>query len=201
MKLYYSPGACSLAPHIVIRELDMDVELVKVDMVSKQTEHGEDFKQINPHGYVPALELNMNEVITEGVAIMQYLADQSPEHGLAPLNGTLERTRLQESLNYLTTELHKAFAPLFSDRTVEEKQAAKEKVAKSLDYIDMKLADSDYLMGDTFSLADAYLFVLSNWTTPTGIGLDKWPNIATFSAKVAAREKVKVALMAEGLLN
>ncbi len=201
MKLYYSPGACSLAPHIVLQETGKEFELVKVDLASKTTETGDDFTKINPHGYVPVLGLDNGEVLTEGVAIMQYLADQSPEAGLAPENGTFERARLQERLNYLSTELHKAFGPLFSDSAEEEKKKAVAKIESKLDYLDTLLNSKDYLMGDVFSIADAYLFVLISWTAPTGIGLDRWPNIASFSTRVSERKSVHEAMQAEGLLN
>ncbi len=201
MKLYYSPGACSLAPHIVLQETGKEFELVKVDLASKTTETGDDFMKINPHGYVPVLGLDNGEVLTEGVAIMQYLADQSPEAGLAPENGTFERARLQEKLNYLSTELHKAFAPLFSDSAEAEKKKAVAKIESKLDYLDTLLNSKDYLMGDVFSIADAYLFVLTGWTVPTGIGLGGWPNIASFSTRVSGRKSVRAAMQAEGLLN
>jgi glutathione S-transferase len=201
MKLYYSPGACSLAPHIVLREAGNKFELVKVDFESKTTETGGDFTKINPHGYVPALALDNNEILTEGVAIMQYIADQAPDKHLVPANGTFERARLQERLNYLTTELHKSFGPLFSDSPEAEKQKAIARIESKLDYLDKLLADRLYLLGDEFSVADAYLFVLASWTKPTGIGLSKWPNIAAYSDRIAERENVRDALQAEGLLN
>ncbi len=201
MKLYYAPGACSLASHIVLQETEIEFDLVKVDLASKITEHGDDFTQINPHGYVPALQLDNNEVLTEGVVIMQYLADQSPSTGLAPENGTFERIRLQERLNYLTTELHKSFSPLFSGGTDEEKQKAVSKIESGLSFIDTLLSNKPYLAGEKFSIADAYLFVIASWTTPTGISLDKWPNISNFSKRIAQRKSVQKAMKAEGLIT
>jgi len=201
MQLYYSPGACSLASHIILRETGHNFKLIKVDLASKAIDTGGDFKQVNPHGYVPALKLENNEVLTEGVAIMQYLADQSPDAHLVPKNGTFERARLQEKLNYLTTELHKSFTPLFSKLPEEEKKKAIKNVETKLDFISAQLSDKDYLLGDEFSIADAYLFVITNWTGLTGIDLEKWPNIISFSQRVAKRESVQESMRAEGLLN
>jgi glutathione S-transferase len=201
MKLYYSPGACSLSPHIVARELGLNVELKKVNTKDKSMEGGGDFWQVNAKGYVPTLELDNGERLTEGPAIVQYLADLKPEAGLAPKNGTLERYRLQEWLNFLTAEVHKQFSPLFRPNTPEDyKVIAKENIAKRFDLIDHQLAGKDYLMGKTFTVADAYLFVLSNWTKPTQIDLAKWPNLQAFQKRVAARPKVKEAMQEEGLL-
>jgi len=201
MNFYYSPGACSLASHIILRETGNDFNLIKVDLASKTMDIGGDFKQVNPHGYVPALKLENNEVLTEGVAIMQYLADQSPDAHLAPANGTFERTRLQEKLNYLTTELHKSFTPLFSNISEEEKKKSIKNIETKLDFINAQLSDKDYLLGDKFSIADAYLFVITNWTGLTGIDLEKWPNIISFSQRVAKRKSVQESMRAEGLLN
>jgi len=201
MKLYYSPGACSLAPHIVLRETGKEFDLVKVDLASKTTESGDDFNTINPHGYVPALELDNGEVLTEGVAIMQYLADQAPAAGLAPQNGTFERVRLQELLNYLSTELHKGFSPLFGDNADDVKRKAAANVESKLRYIDLLLSDRDHLFSEKFSIADAYLFVLASWTIPTGIGLDRWSNLASFFTRLSKRKSVQEAMHAEGLLS
>jgi glutathione S-transferase len=164
-------------------------------------EGGGDYWQVNGKGYVPALKLDDGQVLTEGPAIVQYLADQKPEAGLAPKNGTLERYRLQEWLNFLTSEVHKQFSPLFRPNTPEEyKPIAKENIAKRFDLIDKQLAGKDYLMGKQFTVADAYLFVLSNWTKPTQIDLARWPNLQAFQKRVAARPKVKEAMQEEGLL-
>lgn len=201
MKLYYSPGACSLSPHIVLRELGKDFELERVDAASKITETGADFRRTNPKGYVPALELDNGEVLTEGAAIVQYLADSNRAVELAPATGTLARARLQEQLNFLASELHKAFGPLFhADASPDAKNAAPANVGRRLDLIEKTLSDGrSYLLGDSFSVADAYLFVLSSWTGPTGIGLQKWPWLQAFVERVSQRPAVKAAMAAEGL--
>jgi len=201
MKLYYAPGACSLSPHIVARELGINVELKKVNTKDKSIEGGGDFWQVNPKGYVPALELDSGERLTEGPAIVQYLADQKPDAGLAPKNGSIERYRLQEWLNFLTSEIHKQFSPLFKPNTPEEyKKIAKENLASRFQWLDKELAGKDYLMGKPFTVADAYLFVLTSWTKPTQIDLSQWPNLQAFNKRVAARPKVKEAMQAEGLI-
>jgi len=201
MKLYYAPGACSLSPHIVAREAGINVQLQKVNTKDKSMEGGGDFWKVNARGYVPVLELDNGERLTEGPAIVQYLADQKPETGLAPKAGTLERYRLQEWLNFLTSEVHKQFSPLFRPNTPDEyKTIAKENIANRFNWLNEQLAGKDYLMGKQFTVADAYLFVLTNWTKPTQIDLAKWPNIAAFQKRVAARPKVKQAMQAEGLL-
>ncbi|HEX7249908.1 MAG TPA: glutathione transferase GstA [Burkholderiales bacterium] len=202
MKLYYAPGACSLSPHIVSREAGIPVELQKVSTKDKTMEGGGDYWQVNGKGYVPALKLDDGEILTEGPAIVQYLADRKPESGLAPKNGTLERYRLQEWLNFLTAEIHKSFSPLFRPTTPDEyKTISKENLAKRFDWLEKQLAGKDYLMGKTFTVADAYLFVLLGWTKPTGIDLSRWPNLAAYHARVAARPKVKEAMLAEGLIK
>ena len=202
MKLYYATGACSLSPHIVARELGLPVELQKVSTKDKTVEGGGDYWQVNGKGYVPALQLDDGQVLTEGPAIVQYLADRKPEAGLAPKNGTPERYRLQEWLNFLTAEIHKSFSPLFRPNTPEEyKTISKENLGKRFDWLDKQLAGKDFLMGKQFSVADAYLFVLLGWTKPTGIDLARWPNLAAYHARVAARPKVKEAMMAEGLIK
>ena len=201
MKLYYAPGACSLSPHIVAREAGIPVQLQKVNTKDKTMEGGGDFWQINPRGYVPVLELDNGERLTEGPAIVQYLADQKPESELAPKAGTLKRYRLQEWLNFLTSELHKQFSPLFKPNTPEDyKPVAKQNLATRFDWLDKQLAGKDYLMGKSFTVADAYLFVLLNWTKPTQIDLAKWPNLVAFQKRAGSRPKVKEALQAEGLL-
>ena len=203
MQLYYKPGACSLASHIVLRELGEPFELDRVDTAAGRTEAGADFRAINPKGYVPTLTLEDGQVLTEGAAILQYLADRKPEAGLAPAAGTLERARLQEHLNYVASELHKAFGPFFSpDITDAGRAAAESKVAARFDYLETLFADGrSYLLGDRFSVADAYLFVVSSWSKPTGIDLDRWPHLQAFVSRVAGREPVQQALRAEGLLN
>jgi glutathione S-transferase len=202
MKLYYSPGACSLSPHIVSRELGIPLELKKVNPKDKTVEGGGDYWKINPRGYVPALVLDNGEILTEGPAIVQYLADQKPESGLAPKGGSFERYRLQEWLNFLTSEIHKQFSPLFKPDTPEDyKPIVKQNLATRFDWLDQQLAGKDYLMGKQFSVADAYLFVLLNWTRFQSIDLAKWPNLAAFQKRVGARPRVQEALQAEGLLK
>jgi glutathione S-transferase len=201
MKLYYAPGACSLSPHIVARELGINIELKKVNNKEKKVEDGADFWQVNAKGYVPVLELDDGQRLTEGPAIVQYLADQKPESGLAPKNGTLERYRVQEWLNFLTSEVHKQFSPLFRPNTPDEyKTIARENIAKRFDFINQHLNGRDYLMGKQFTVADAYLFVLSNWTKSQQIDLSRWPNLQAFQKRVASRPKVKEAMQAEGLI-
>ena len=201
MKLYYAPGACSLSPHIVSRELGIPLELKKVNTKDKTVEGGGDFWQVNGKGYVPVLELDNGQRLTEGPAIVQYLADQKPDSGLAPKNGSVERYRLQEWLNFLTSEIHKQFSPLFKPNTPEDyKPIAKQNLATRFDWLDKQLEGKEYLSGKQFTVADAYLFVLTNWTKPTQIDLAKWPNLAAFNKRVAARPKVKEAMQAEGLL-
>ncbi|OFX03024.1 MAG: glutathione transferase GstA [Alphaproteobacteria bacterium RIFCSPHIGHO2_12_FULL_66_14] len=202
MKLYYAPGACSLSPHISLREAGVPFDLERVDLASRKTASGEEFSKVNPKGYVPALRLDDGEVLTEGAVMVQFIADRYPAAGLAPANGTLERVRLQEHLNFIASELHKAFSPLFTPSTSEEaKRAAQANVARRLDYFEQLLGDGRlYLLGERFSVADAYLFTVANWTGPTGIGLAKWPNVAAFVARVAARPSVQAAMRAEGLI-
>ena len=203
MKLYYKTGACSLASHIVLHELGHDFDIEQVDTAAQKTESGEDFTLVNPNGYVPALKLADGEILTEGAAILQYLADQKPESGLAPAAGSIERARLQEHLNFISSELHKAFGPFFHGKAEgDARQPAEENVAKKLAHFEKILADGrDYLLGDNFTVADAYLFVVTNWSNFVGISLDKVPNLAAFVGRVAAREKTQAALGAEGLLG
>jgi glutathione S-transferase len=202
MKLYYAPGACSLSPHISLREAGAAFDLERVDTKTRTTQSGADYLAINPKGYVPALQLDGGEVLTEGAAVVQFIADRHPAAGLAPANGSLERARLQEHLNFIASELHKAFTPLFDPSAPEAaKQAAPAAVARRLDHIERLLADGRaYLMGERFSVADAYLFTVASWTGPTGIGLDRWPRLAAFVARVAVRPAVQAAMRAEGLV-
>jgi glutathione S-transferase len=201
MKLYYAPGACSLSPHIVARELGLPIELRKVNTKDKTIEGGGDYWKVNARGYVPALELDNGQILAEGPAIVQYLADQKPEAGLAPRAGSFERYRLQEWLNFLTSEVHKQFSPLFKPNTPEDyKPVAKQNIATRFDWLDKQLTGKDYLTGKQFTVADAYLFVLLRWTKPTQIDLARWPNLAAFHDRVAARPKVRDALQAEGLI-
>lgn len=202
MKLYYSPGACSLSPHIALREADLAFDLQKVDLKTKSMEGGGDFAKINSKGYVPALELDDGEILTEGPAIVQYIADRKPESGLAPKAGTMERYRLQEMLNFITSEIHKTFTPLFHDDAAPEwKQAAKDTLAQRFDFLSKHLEGKDYLMGKQFTVADGYLFTTVNWTNFIGFDLGKWPVLQAYMARVAARSKVQEALKAEGLLK
>lgn len=202
MKLYYIPGYCSLSPHIVLHEAGLNFEIERVDTASCKTESGADFAKINPKRYVPALLLDDGQVLTEGAAIVQYLADLRPETGLAPKAGSMQRVRLQEYLNYIAAEYHKSFSPLFAQGTSEQaKVAAIANVGRRLDYFENIFADGrPYLMGDTFTVADAYLFVVTNWTKLTNISLDKWPHVIAYVSRVAGREKVGKAMRAEGLL-
>ncbi|WP_085905928.1 glutathione transferase GstA [Kiloniella majae] len=203
MKLYYKPGACSLASHIVLHELGQDFDIEKVDTEIKKTESGEDFLDVNPNGYVPALKLNNGEVLTEGAAILQYLADQKPEADLVPVSGSIDRARLQGHLNFISSELHKAFGPFFTGKADGDARASAEvNVLKKMAHFEKILSDGrNYLLGDKFSVADAYLFVVSNWSNFVGIKLDKVPNLSAFVKRVASREKTQTALAAEGLLN
>jgi len=200
MKLYYAPGACSLSPHIVSREAGIPVELKKTSTKDKTIDGGGDYWKVNGKGYVPALELDNGQVLTEGPAIVQYLADQKPDTGLAPKAGSIERYRVQEWLNFITSEIHKGFSPLFRPTTPDEyKKIAKENLANRFNWLDKQLAGKDYLMGKQFTVADAYLFTVLRWTTPTKIDLSPWPNLGAYLARVAARPKVQEALKAEGL--
>jgi glutathione S-transferase len=201
MKLYYAPGACSLSPHIVSRELGIPLEMQKVNTKDKSMEGGGDFRTVNPKGYVPALDLGNGQVLTEGPAIVQYLADQKPESGLAPKAGTVERYRLQEWLNFITSEIHKSFSPLFKPNTPDDyKKIAKENLGARFEWLDKQLAEREYLMGH-FTVADAYLFTVVNWSGFVGIDLAKYPNLAAYQKRVAARPKVREAMKAEGLLK
>jgi glutathione S-transferase len=202
MKLYYSPGACSLSPHIALREAGIDAELIKVDTKAHTYAAGSDYYAINGRGYVPALALDDGQVLTEGPAIVQYIADRNPGSRLAPAAGTIERYRLQEWLNFVTSELHKQFSPLFAaDTPAEYKTIVKRKIAKRFDWLAGQLAGKDYLMGRQFTVADGYLFTILRWTKFVGIDLAGWPVLAAYEKRVAARPKVREALVAEGLLT
>jgi glutathione S-transferase len=201
MQLYYTPGTCSLSPHIVAREAGIDIELVKVDLASKLTETGADYRRINPKGSVPALALGEGRMLTEGPALVQYLADLRPESGLAPANGSFERYRLQEWLNWISTELHKTFSPLWRKDTPQDaQQATKDVLAQKFAYLDQHLATSPYLLAD-FSIADAYAFAVLGWAKFFAIDLARWPNVAAYVARIAARPAVRAALVAEGLID
>jgi len=202
MKLYFSPGACSLSPHIVVRELGIPLQLEKVDLKAGKTASGRDFLQINPKGYVPALELDSGDVLTEGPAIVQYLADQKPEAGLAPANGTLARAHLQEMLNYISTELHKTYSPLFNPATsAETREERKEYLRKRFAYVDTVLAKRRFLLGDQFSVADAYLFTVTSWARHVDLDLSGYKALTDFQQRVAARPAVQAAMVEEGLMK
>jgi glutathione S-transferase len=202
MKLYYSPGACSLAPHIVAVETATPIELVKVDNATKKTADGRDFLEINPKGYVPALALDEGGVLTEGPVISQYIADRKPESGLVPAAGTLERYRLQEMMGYINSEVHKTYSPLF-DKSIDPR-LREDRVAylkKRYAVIERSLEGREYLLGDRFTAADAYLFVVTNWAAYVKVDLSAFPNLQAFQKRVAARPAVQAAMKAEGLIK
>jgi glutathione S-transferase len=200
MKLYYSPGVCSLSPHIVIRELGLPVELEKTDLGTKKTEKGVDYLTINPKGQVPTLVLDDGQVLTEGPVIVQYLADRKPEAGLLPAAGSMDRYRVQEWLNHITSELHKNYGALFNrDAPEDYKKIARANLAKRYRRIDEVLKDRAYLMGDRFTVADAYLFTVTNWAGHAGVDLSEFANLQAFQKRVAARPGVEAAMKAEGL--
>ncbi len=199
MKLYFSPGACSLASHIALKEIGVPFETVQVDLRTKKTKAGDDFTAINPKGYVPALELDGGDVLTEGTAVLQYLADLKPAAGLAPPPGSFERYRLQEWLGFINSEIHKSFAPLFNPSATDAaKDGAKAVLARRLPIVVKALEGKDYLMG-TFSVADAYLFTVLSWAPKLGVDLSAFPTLAPYLARVGARPAVKAARAAEGL--
>jgi glutathione S-transferase len=197
MKLYFSPGACSLHPQIALREAGLPFELVRVDTRSHRTKTGLDFYTINPKGYVPALELDDGEILTEGAVIAQYIADQKPEAKLLPPAGTMGRYRVLEWLNFIATEIHKAFAPLFGTAGPELKELARAKIAGRFDFIERELAGHPFLLGDTFTVADGYLFNVLTWTKHTGIDLARWPALEAYFARLGERTSVQAALAAE----
>jgi glutathione S-transferase len=198
MKLYFAPGACSLSPHIALREAGLDFELVKVDLKTGKLADGSDFARINPKGYVPTLELDGGKVLTEGPAIVQYIADQKPESGLAPKAGTFERYRLQEWLGFINSEIHKGFSPLYvPDTPADYQAAAREKLRKRLTFVAGQLEKGDFLLGGQFSVADAYLYTTLNWTQWTGIDLARWPSLVAFQERVGKRPGVQAAHAAE----
>jgi glutathione S-transferase len=202
MKLYFSPGACSLSPHIVSREAGIALDLEQVDNREKKTKSGQDFWAVNPKGQVPVLETDAGQKLTEGPVIVQYLADRKPDSGLVPPPGSIDRYRVQEWLNFTTSELHKSFGPIFRPTTPDEyKKISKENIGKRLDWVDKQLAGKQYLMGDQFTIADAYLYTILRWTPRVEIDLAKWPNIKAYVDRVTARPKVQEALKAEGLLQ
>lgn len=202
MKLYYTPGACSLSPHIVAREIGLPITLERVDLATHRTEHGNDYMAVNPNGYVPAMRMDNDMVLTEGAAIVQFLADLKPEAGLLPPAGTIARAQVQAQLNFIATELHKHFGPLFvPNAPAEAKAQAKAVIARRLDYIESVFADGrPYFSGSRYSVSDIYLFVIVAWCGPFGIDLAPWPKIGAFMGSVGARPRVQEALRAEGLM-
>lgn len=199
MKLYYSPGACSLASHIVLREAGLSPDLEKVALQTRTTESGRDFNTVNPKGYVPVLELDSGEVLTEGVAIMQYIAETYPQAGFAS-STALGRARVQEALHFVGSEIHKSFSPLFKPWTTEDgKEKAREAVLMRLGQAEALLADGRDGLAGPFSVADLYLFVVTNWAAHVGVSLDGFPALNALREKIAARPAVQAALKAEGL--
>lgn len=202
MKLYFAPGACSLSPHIALLESGQKFEAEKVDLGSKKTASGKDFNTISPNGYVPALELDDGTVLTEGPAIVQYIADKAPEKKLAPANGSIERYKLQSTLNFISTELHKSIGGLFNPSHPEEtKKAMKALAAKRLGAVNETLGKQPYLQGEQFTVADGYLFTVLSWTSHVGVDLSPFPAIKSYQERVGKREQVQAALKAEGLVK
>lgn len=202
MKLYYSPGACSLSPHIILRETETPSELVRVDLKKKKTEDGRDFRQINPAGYVPALELDDGTVLTEGPVILQYLAEKANATHLTPQRGTIAWYRMLSWLNFITSELHKGFGPLFNPAMPEEGKAfARELLLSRIGFLDQALGDKPYLMGENFTLPDAYAFTVLSWSRPLKIDLSGFKNIGAYLERVGQRPAVKAAMKAEGLIK
>jgi glutathione S-transferase len=202
MKLFYSPGACSLSPNIALREAGIPFTLVKVDLKNKKVESGEDFNGVNGKGYVPALQLDNGQILTEGPAIVQYIADQKPAAGLAPAVGTIERYKLQEWLNFISSEIHKSMGSMFNPaQTADWKEAVKATLSKRLDWLSKQLEGKQYLMGEKFTVADGYLFTILSWAKIVGFDLGKWPVIQQYVARVGQRPKVIEAMKAEGLVK
>jgi glutathione S-transferase len=200
MKLYYSPGACSLSPHIALREAGLRAELVRVDLKARQTSDGANYAELNPKGYVPLLELDDGRRLTEGPAIVQWIADQKPASGLAPANGTFERYQLQEWLNFITSELHKQFSPLFNpNASADWKDTARQRLNTRFAWLEKQLANRPYLMGDGFTVADAYLFTMMFWTRRMKLDMSAYPTLLAYMARIEARPAVAEAMKAEGL--
>ncbi len=202
MKLFYASGACSLSPHIVAREAGIALELQKVDLKSKAMQKEGDFLAVNPKGYVPALQLDNGELLTEGGVIVQYLADQKPESGLAPAPASFERYRLQEMLGYINSELHKSYSPLFNPATPAETRAERTAyLQRRYGLIEQRLQGRPFLFGERFSVADAYLFTVTNWARMVKVDLGQFPNLIAFQERTAARPAVQAAMRAEGLIK
>ena len=201
MKLYYLPSACSMSPHIVANELGLSIELVKVDPKTKRTQYGEDFFAINPKGYVPALQLDDGSVLTEGTAIVQYLSDLKPDAQLAPANGSIARYRLQEMLGYINSEIHKTYTPLFDSSTSDDVRAERQAyLCKRYAVIEAALGRTPFLLGQQFTIADAYLFVVTRWSEFVKVDLSQFPNLLAFQARMAARPAVQSAMRREQLV-
>ncbi|MEW5708216.1 glutathione transferase GstA [Pelomicrobium sp. G1] len=201
MKLYYAPGACSMASHMVLREAGFSFDLEKVELATGKTASGEDYRRINPKGYVPALRLDDGEILTESAVILQYLADQKPAAGLAPAPGTLERYRLMEWLNFIATEMHKQLGALYNPKiTPEWRENQLALFGRRCDFLEGQMGTKTYLMGDRYSVADAYLFTVLNWTHFLHVDMDKWPTLRGYMARVAERPAVRDTMRAEGLI-
>ncbi len=202
MKLYYAPGACSLAPHIVLRETGADVTLARVDLKAKRLEDGSDYRAANPKGAVPALELADGSVLTENAAILQYIADEHSGGGdLIPLSG-IRRYRVLEWLTYISTELHKGFGPLWNPASSDEqKEATRKLLGGKFDFVQQGIGEGPFLTGEPFTIADAYLFVILGWTLIHGIDLEQWPGLSAYVRRVSERPSVQAALRAEGLVK
>lgn len=199
MKLYYKKGACALSPQIALREAGLDFDMVAVDTTAKKTADGRDYLGINPKGSVPALELDDGQVLTEGAAIVQYVADLAPAKNLAPAAGSMERYRLQEMLNFISTEVHKGYSPLFGDAADSYKASVKDRLAAKYALLDKTLTGRDYLMGSTFTVADGYLYNVTRWAAYVGLDLSGYSHIRDFMQRVEGRPAVQAALQAEGL--
>ncbi|MGV3494646.1 MAG: glutathione transferase GstA [Ramlibacter sp.] len=200
MKLYYSPGACSLSPHIALREAGLAFEPVLAPTKTHQLPDGGDYYAVNPLGYVPLLELDDGTRLREGPAIVQYIADQVPQKNLAPASGTLPRYRLQEWLNFIATELHRSFSPLFNPAMPDEgKKIYRDRIANRLQFVERELAAKEYVMGDTFTVADGYLYTVTRWARPMAVDLSALPNLLAWQARVEARPAVQEALRHEKL--
>ncbi len=202
MKLYFAPGACSMATHIVLLETGHNFDLEKVNLATKETESGEDFTNVNPKGYVPALRLDDGEVLTEAAVTLQYVADQNPESGMVPQVGSMERYRLMELLNFISTEVHKSFGALFNPNiTPAHKEHQLALIGKRCDVLSQQLEGKQYLTGDAFSVADAYLFTVLGWSNILGVDMTKWPTLTDYMGRIADRPTVKDAMKAEGLVS
>lgn len=202
MKLYYSPGTCSLSPHIALRAAGLPFDMVKVDLATRKTADGSDYTAVNPKGYVPTLQLDDGSMLTEGAAIVQYIADRAPASKLAPAANTMERYRLVEWVNFLASEIHKGFSPLFNSKLSEEtKTIAREALSRRFDYLSTQLRDKPYLMGDTFTVADGYLFTVLGWSRMTNVDLSKWPVLTAYVERIAKLSAVREAMKAEGLIK